>query len=250
MIVEAGGRVVILDRNADLGRQLVRELGEASARFAQGDVADPAQSEAAVKLALDSFGALHIDINCAGIGDPQKIVDKDGAPADLDRFVHVIRVNLIGTFNVARLAAAAMSRNQPDGEGERGVIINTASVAAFDGQIGQAAYSASKGGIVALTLPLARQAPRQREVGARRHGPVPPAPGPSSGIRRLGTPDHRKPDAEWRSDPAGWGDQDGPEVARGYRAHKNEPTTPSHHHAPLFHSVFSIGCSPSSSQHA
>ena len=160
MIVTAGGRVVILDRNADLGRQLVEELGEANACFAQGDVADPAQSEAAVKLALDSFGALHIDLNCAGIGDPQKIVDKDGAPADLDRFVHVIRVNLIGTFNVARLAAAAMSRNQPDSEGERGVIINTASVAAFDGQIGQAAYSASKGGIVALTLPLARDLSR------------------------------------------------------------------------------------------
>src|SRR6266852_1279060 len=160
MIVAAGGRVIILDRNPDLGQQLVQELGEASARFAQGDVADPAQSEAAVKLALDSFGALHIDINCAGIGDPQKIVDKDGAPADLDRFVHVIRVNLIGTFNVARLAAAAMSRNQPDSEGERGVIVNTASVAAFDGQIGQAAYSASKGGIVALTLPIARDLAR------------------------------------------------------------------------------------------
>ena len=102
---------------------------------------------------------MHIAVNCAGIGDPQKVLDKDG-PASLERFARVIRVNLIGTFNVCRLAAAAMSRNQPDENGERGVIINTASVAAFDGQVGQASYSASKGGIVGMTLPLARDLAR------------------------------------------------------------------------------------------
>jgi len=108
---------------------------------------------------VEAFGALHICLNCAGIGDPQKIIDKEG-PADLDRFMHVIRVNLIGTFNVARLAAWAIARNEPNPDGERGVIINTASVAAFDGQIGQAAYSASKAGVVGMTLPLARELAR------------------------------------------------------------------------------------------
>ena len=154
MIVGAGGRAVILDLNEQLGRALAGELGDA-ARYARADVSDPDQAEQAVKTATDAFGALHICVNCAGIGDPQKIVGKEG-PADLARFVKVIRVNLIGTFNVSRLAAWAMARNTPNADGERGVIINTASVAAFDGQIGQAAYSASKGGIVGMTLPIAR----------------------------------------------------------------------------------------------
>lgn len=154
MIVAAGGRAVILDLNEKLGQVLASELGQ-SARFARADVTDPAQVEQAVKTATDSFGALHICVNCAGIGDPQKVIGKDG-PANLDRFSKVIRVNLIGTFNVARLAAWAIARNEPGADGERGVIINTASVAAFDGQIGQASYSASKGGIVGMTLPLAR----------------------------------------------------------------------------------------------
>jgi len=154
MITASGGRVVILDLNENLGQSLAHELGD-RARYVRADVSDPNEVEQAVKAATDAFGALHICVNCAGIGDPQKIVGKEG-PADLSRFTKVIRVNLIGTFNVARLAAWAIARNDPASDGERGVIINTASVAAFDGQIGQAAYSASKGGIVGLTLPLAR----------------------------------------------------------------------------------------------
>lgn len=154
MIAAAGGRAVILDLNEKLGQALAAELG-AHARYVRADVSDPGEVEQAVKAATDAFGALHICVNCAGIGDPQKIIGKEG-PADLSRFTKVIRVNLIGTFNVARVAAWAIARNQAQTDGERGVIINTASVAAFDGQIGQASYSASKGGIVALTLPLAR----------------------------------------------------------------------------------------------
>jgi 3-hydroxyacyl-CoA dehydrogenase / 3-hydroxy-2-methylbutyryl-CoA dehydrogenase len=153
-IVAAGGRAAILDLNEQLGNALAGELG-AAARYLRADVSSAGDVELAVKAAVAAFGALHICVNCAGIGDPQRIVSKEG-PADVERFNKVIRVNLIGTFNVARLAAWEMSRNQPGLDGERGVIINTASVAAFDGQIGQAAYSASKGGIVALTLPLAR----------------------------------------------------------------------------------------------
>jgi len=158
MILNAGGRAVLLDRNEDLGRKLAAELGD-SVRFCPANVTDSAAVQRAVDAAVEAFGALHICINCAGIGDPQKIIDKEG-PANLERFVQVIQVNLIGTFNVARLAAWAISQNEPNQDGERGVIINTASVAAFDGQIGQAAYSASKGGIVGLTLPLARDLAR------------------------------------------------------------------------------------------
>jgi NAD(P)-dependent dehydrogenase (short-subunit alcohol dehydrogenase family) len=148
MIQDAGGRVVIVDLNepSNLGSE---------ARYARTDVSDAAQVEAAIQIAVEAFGGVHFAVNCAGIGDPQKILGKDG-PASLERFSRVIKVNLIGTFNVARLAAAAMARNQPDDNGERGVIINTASVAAFDGQVGQASYAASKGGIVGMTLPLAR----------------------------------------------------------------------------------------------
>jgi NAD(P)-dependent dehydrogenase (short-subunit alcohol dehydrogenase family) len=148
MIQDAGGRVVILDLNEP------GQLGD-SARFAKTDVSEAAEVEAAIQLAVEAFGGVDIAVNCAGIGDPQKILGKDG-PASLERFSRVIKVNLIGTFNVARLAAAAMARNQPNENGERGVIVNTASVAAFDGQVGQASYSASKGGIAGMTLPLAR----------------------------------------------------------------------------------------------
>jgi len=154
MIVAAGGRAVILDLNEKLGQHLAAELGHA-VHYARADVSDPAEVEQAVNAAMTAFGALHICVNCAGIGDPQRIIGKEG-PADLARFAKVIRVNLIGTFNVARLAAWVIAPNAPNPDGERGVIINTASVAAFDGQIGQAAYSASKGGIVGMTLPLAR----------------------------------------------------------------------------------------------
>jgi NAD(P)-dependent dehydrogenase (short-subunit alcohol dehydrogenase family) len=154
MIVENGGKVVILDVNEAAGQALAGELGN-NARFQPTDVADAA----AVARAIEAAKPLHITINCAGIGPAQRTVSKEG-PAPLDWFQSVIRVNLIGTFNVARLAAWAMSTNAPDDNGERGVIINTASIAAFDGQIGQVAYSASKGGIVGLTLPMARDLSR------------------------------------------------------------------------------------------
>ena len=154
MIVNGGGRALILDLNEKLGTAMAAELGNA-VRFVRADVSEPGEVEQAVKTATDTFGSLHICANCAGIGDPQKVIGKEG-PADLARYTKVIRVNLIGTFNVTRLAAWAISRSEPNADGERGVIICTASVAAFDGQIGQAAYSASKGGIVGMTLPMAR----------------------------------------------------------------------------------------------
>ncbi len=151
--VARGGRAVIVDLNADRGEQLAEELGDAAV-FAKADVSNADDVQAAVDKAA-SMGTLRAAINCAGIGIGLRTIDKTGAPHDLDAFQKVISVNLVGTFNVLRLAASAMSRNEPE-NGERGVVINTASIAAFDGQIGQVAYSASKGGIVGLTLPAAR----------------------------------------------------------------------------------------------
>ncbi|WP_019987555.1 3-hydroxyacyl-CoA dehydrogenase [Rudanella lutea] len=159
---QQGANVVILDLNTERGEALATELGE-RARFIRTNVADEADVQAAVDLALNTFGALHMAVNCAGIAEARKTLGKvDGvyAPHSLDVFRNVINVNLIGTFNVIRLAAFAMERNEPNDEGERGVIINTASVAAYDGQMGQAAYSASKGGIVGMTLPIARDLSR------------------------------------------------------------------------------------------
>jgi NAD(P)-dependent dehydrogenase (short-subunit alcohol dehydrogenase family) len=152
-LVSRGGQVVIVDLNADRGKRLASELGQA-ATFAQADVSKAEEVQAAVEQAK-SMGMLRAAINCAGIGMATRTIDKDGAPHDLGVFQKIISVNLVGTFNVLRLAASAMSKNVPD-DGERGVVINTASVAAFDGQIGQVAYSASKGGIVGMTLPAAR----------------------------------------------------------------------------------------------
>jgi NAD(P)-dependent dehydrogenase (short-subunit alcohol dehydrogenase family) len=154
----AGAKVVILDRDADKGQALAAELGDAT-RFAQADVTSEADVTAAVNAAYEAFGGLHIVQNCAGVAWAERTVSKNG-PHALDLFETVIKINLIGTFNVIRLAAARMGNNQPNAAGERGVIINTASVAAFDGQIGQAAYSASKGGIVGMTLPIARDLSR------------------------------------------------------------------------------------------
>ncbi len=158
MIVAAGGRVVIADVNREGGEALATELG-ANARFAHTDVSDEASAQGAVDLALGQFGALHGLVNCAGIAPAEKVVGRDG-PHRLESFATVIRINLLGTFNMLRLAAVAMGQNVPDATGERGVIINTASVAAFEGQIGQAAYAASKGGVVAMTLPIARELSR------------------------------------------------------------------------------------------
>jgi NAD(P)-dependent dehydrogenase (short-subunit alcohol dehydrogenase family) len=154
-IVSAGGTVVLLDVNADAGAAAELAIGPQS-RFAQADVTSEEQVKAAVELAVSAFGNLHGAINAAGIGPAAKVLGKNG-PHNLDLFEKTIRINLVGTFNVIRLAAAVMAQNAPLETGERGVIINTASIAAFDGQIGQPAYAASKGGIVALTLPVARE---------------------------------------------------------------------------------------------
>lgn len=151
---DAGASVVIVDLPSSNGEVVAKELGD-RARFAPADVTSEDEVKAAVAVATESFGGLHIAVNCAGVGFPGRVLTRDGDPTDLERFEFVVRVNLIGTFNVIRLAAAQIAKQEPDGE-ERGVIVNTASIAAFDGQIGQAAYSASKGGIVGLTLPVAR----------------------------------------------------------------------------------------------
>ena len=158
LLTQSGAKAVIADLNNETGSALAKELGEA-VLFAQTNVTEEASMEAAVRAAVEQFGGLHILINCAGIGIAERVLGKSG-PASLAGFTRVIQINLIGTFNAIRLAAAVMAENSPDEEGERGVIINTASVAAFDGQIGQAAYSASKGGIVGMTLPIARDLAR------------------------------------------------------------------------------------------
>jgi 3-hydroxyacyl-CoA dehydrogenase/3-hydroxy-2-methylbutyryl-CoA dehydrogenase len=149
-----GAAVVIADLNAEKGEALAGELGD-RAGFVEANVLEADQVQAAVDAAASADGGLRISVCCAGIGWAQRTVSQQG-PHDLEIFSNVIKVNLIGTFNVLRLAAAAMAGNEPDDGGERGVCVNTASIAAFDGQIGQVAYSASKGGIVGLTLPAAR----------------------------------------------------------------------------------------------
>lgn len=153
-----GGRVLIADVNKAAGEALAKELG-ADARFAECDVSSEASARATVDLAVGTFGNLNGLVNCAGIAIGEKTVGKEG-PHRLETFARVININLVGTFNMIRLAAAAMGNGQPNAAGERGVIVCTASVAAFDGQIGQAAYSASKGGVVGMTLPIARDLSR------------------------------------------------------------------------------------------
>ena len=154
----AGGSVVLLDLAKSPGAQVAGALG-GRALFAAADVTSGDEVGAALEAAVARFGAVHALVNCAGIGTADKTFGKRG-PADLGGFARTIQVNLIGTFNCIRLAAAQMAKNAPNAEGERGVVINTASVAAFDGQIGQAAYSASKGGVVGMTLPIARDLAR------------------------------------------------------------------------------------------
>ncbi len=158
MLVEAGGRVTIADLNVDAGERIAREFGS-DARFVKADVTDGEDGAAVVAAAVEAFDALHGLVNCAGIAPAEKVIGRDG-PHRLESFERTISINLIGTFNMIRLAAAAIRTAEPDAEGERGVIVNTASVAAFDGQIGQAAYAASKGGVVAMTLPIARELAR------------------------------------------------------------------------------------------
>jgi len=157
-IVAQGGKAIVADVNVDQGEAFARGFGGA-VRFVKCDVTAEADGQAAVDAAL-AMGRLVGLVNCAGIAPPAKTVGKDG-PHRLDQFARVVGVTLIGTFNMIRLAAAAMARNEPNAEGERGVVVNTASVAAFDGQIGQAAYAASKAGVVGLTLPVARDLSRE-----------------------------------------------------------------------------------------
>jgi NAD(P)-dependent dehydrogenase (short-subunit alcohol dehydrogenase family) len=157
-LVRAGGRAVLIDLAEEHGQALADELGEAV--FVKADVTDEDQTKAAVARAMEHFGAIHIAVNCAGVGWPAKVLGKEG-PMDLGFFKKVVDINLNGTMNVIRLTAAEMVKNQPNDDGERGVVVNTASVAAFEGQIGQAAYAASKAGVAGMTLPIAREFARQ-----------------------------------------------------------------------------------------
>lgn len=154
-IVEQGGKAAILDLSVERGDALVKELGEQTV-FIKTDVTSEKEVSNAINKAIESFGSINTVVNCAGIGVAGKLLSRKGVHS-LDMFSKVISINLIGTFNVIRLASEQMSKNEANELGERGVIINTASVAAFDGQIGQAAYSASKGGVVGMTLPIARE---------------------------------------------------------------------------------------------
>jgi NAD(P)-dependent dehydrogenase (short-subunit alcohol dehydrogenase family) len=156
MAAAGGAKVVIADLQAEAGEKLAKEIG---GKYCRCDVTSEADGKAAVEAAVKGFGGLHVLVNCAGIAIAERTLGKE-APHDLARFAKVIGINLVGTFNMIRLAADAMAKAGPNAAGERGVIINTASVAAFDGQIGQAAYSASKGGVAGMTLPIARDLSR------------------------------------------------------------------------------------------
>ena len=154
-LAEAGGKIAIFDLNEDAGQAMVAELGVDNCVFANVNVVDEASVKAGIEATVTALGAIHVNVNCAGIGNAAKTLGKNG-PFPLDLWNTVIAVNLTGTFNVLRLCAEVMAKNEPmTDDGARGVIINTASVAAYEGQMGQAAYSASKGGIVGMTLPIA-----------------------------------------------------------------------------------------------
>ncbi|KVV52523.1 3-hydroxy-2-methylbutyryl-CoA dehydrogenase [Burkholderia ubonensis] len=158
MVVEHGGRAMLVDVNSDAAAGVARELG-AAARSHAADVTSEADGQAALAATLDAFGRIDGLVNCAGVAPGEKVVGRDG-PHRLASFTRAVSINLVGTFNMIRLAADAMSKQDADANGERGVIVNTASIAAFDGQIGQAAYAASKGGVVGMTLPIARELAR------------------------------------------------------------------------------------------
>lgn len=154
-LVARGAHVMILDRDAVRGAETAADLG-ALAAFTATDVTSEASVQNAIAATLSAFGAIHVCVNCAGVGSAMKTVGRENKPHDLGVFQTVVNINLIGTFNVLRLAAAAMAENTPDADGQRGLIVNTASVAAFDGQVGQVAYAATKGAVVGMTLPIAR----------------------------------------------------------------------------------------------
>lgn len=153
-LASAGARVAILDLPTSSGAKVAEKIGE-NAIFVEADVVSADAVAEAIAKAIARFKAINVTVNCAGIGRAQRTLTREG-PHSLNLFNKVIQINLVGTFNTIRLAAAEMAKNEPNADGERGVIVNTASIAAFDGQIGQAAYSASKGGVVAMTLPIAR----------------------------------------------------------------------------------------------
>lgn len=157
-LIGQGAKVLLADINAEAGAARAAELG-AQARFVQTDITREEDGRRAVAAALEAFGGLHGLVNCAGVAPAEKVLGRNGAHG-LDSFSRVVQINLVGSFNMLRLAAVAMAEGEPNEGGERGVIINTASVAAFDGQMGQAAYAASKGGVAALTLPAARDLAR------------------------------------------------------------------------------------------
>lgn len=159
MLVENGGRVILADVQREAGEALAKELG-AAARFVETDVTSEESALTAINTAMSAFGGLHGLVNCAGVAPAEKVLGREGAIHRLATFQRVLNVNLVGSFNMIRLAADAMSKGEPNAAGERGVIVSTASVAAFDGQIGQSAYAASKGGVVAMTLPIARELAR------------------------------------------------------------------------------------------
>ena len=230
MLVEAGARVTIADLNVEAGQETIREFGS-DARFVKADVTDGEEGAAVIAAALEAFGGLRGLVNCAGVAPAEKVLGRDG-PHRLESFARTVGINLIGTFNMIRLAASAIQNAEPDAEGERGVIVNTASVAAFDGQIGQAAYAASKGGgggDDAADRPRAcpprhsRRVDRARHLrntddgwyadgsagSARQERAVPAAARPAGGICDSGAPYLGKQHAERRGHPPRRGIADG-----------------------------------------
>jgi NAD(P)-dependent dehydrogenase (short-subunit alcohol dehydrogenase family) len=154
-LIKLGAKAAILDMDEVRGQAIAKELGD-SAAFFKTDVSDEKSVQEAVDGVVARFGAIHIAVNCAGVGTPMKVIGKQG-PMPIEKFERVVRINLTGTMNIVRLGAEKMMKNAPTEDGERGVVINTASVAAFDGQVGQAAYAASKAAVVGMTLPIARE---------------------------------------------------------------------------------------------
>ena len=155
-LTENGAKAAILDFDAENGEKLAAELGDAVI-FCKTDVTDAASVKAAIDRTMEAFGAIHFAVNCAGVASPKKVIDKKGNPMPADFFNRVIQINLVGTMNVLSLSAVEMCKNTPTEDGEKGAVINVASVAAFEGQVGQAAYSASKAGVVGMALPVARE---------------------------------------------------------------------------------------------
>ena len=155
-LTENGAKAAILDFDAENGEKLALELGD-KVIFCKTDVTDAASVKSAIDRTMEAFGAIHFAVNCAGVASPKKVIDKKGNPMPADFFNRVIQINLVGTMNVLSLAAVEMCKNTPTEDGEKGAVINVASVAAFEGQVGQAAYSASKAGVVGMALPVARE---------------------------------------------------------------------------------------------